>query len=277
MPILYIAIPVLLLLVGWMLLIAPSNKKEMESFKKIRYAHRGLHGEADGVFAAENSMTAFARAADAGFGIELDVRASNDGVLMVFHDATLDRVTGVTGKVGDKTADELRALSLLGTSDGVPTFADVLELVDGRVPLLVEIKPEGAGQLAAELTAEALASYSGPYIVESFNPLALGVIKKKLPGAMRGFLSDKLTANEKYRSFKHRIAQRCLLNFIARPAFISANKDRIRLFPLPIIRHLFRTPFIAWTVKSAEEERAAYENGFDGVIFEDYIPGETEK
>ncbi len=277
MLVLYITLPILVVLAVWLFLIAPGAKRrEMDNFKTVRYAHRGLHGEMDGVYAAENSLTAFQRAVEGGFGIELDVRASADGKLVVFHDRTLDRVTGVTGKVEEKTAQELRALSLLGTEDGVPTFDEVLRLVDGRVPLLVEIKSDGAGQTAAELTAEAFAGYNGPYIVESFNPLSLGVIKKKLPSAMRGFLSDKLTANPKYRSLKHYVTQRCIFNFIARPTFISANKDRIDLIPLPIIRFLFRTPFIAWTVKSAEEERAAYESGFDGVIFEGYIPDEVK-
>ena len=274
----YISVPLAVILGVWIFLIAPGKRRDMDSFKSVRYAHRGLHGEKNGVLAAENSMTAFRRAVDAGFGIELDVHASADGVPVVFHDGTLKRVTGAEGRVEDKTAAELAALSLLGTDEGIPTLAEVLKLVGGRVPLLVEIKANGASKRAAELAAEVLAGYTGPYIVESFNPLSLGVFKEKLPEVRRGFLLDKFTAQKKYRTFIHAITQRCLLNFIARPDFISANKNRIGLFPLPLIRFLFRIPCVAWTVTSEEEEQNAYKSGFDGVIFENYTPdGGTKK
>ena len=266
---------VLFLFALWMFLIAPGKSCGMEKFKHVKYAHRGLHGtNEDGAFAAENSLTAFERAASLGFGIELDVRVTKDKEVVVFHDGTLDRVTNGTGKVCEHTLAELRELSLMGTEDTVPTFREVLDLVDGRVPLLVELKEDGMDHSVGDLAAKMLAEYKGDYIVESFSPLAFGTVRAVLPDAKCGFLVDKHTAYPHGRTFKHRLAQSFMLNVIARPAFIAINAKWPRLFPLPLIRALFHTPVIAWTVKSEEEEIAAYKNGIDGIIFEGYIPDE---
>ncbi len=269
----YILAPILVIFGIWLFLVAPKNDKGMEKYKSVKYAHRGLHGTLDyGEYAAENSLSAFARAAERGFGIELDVRLTKDGEAVVFHDNTLDRVTSGTGRVRDFTLEELKKLSLEGTDDTIPTFREVLQLVDGRVPILVELKSDGTEASVAIAAAEILNEYKGDFIVESFNPIVLGEIKKRMPSVLRGFLSDKLTDNEKTRTLTHRAVQRFLLNFIARPSFIAMRNTRINMQPLPIIRKLFGTPCIAWTVRSEAEEREAYESGFSGVIFENYIP-----
>ena len=261
------------LICAWLFAIAPGDDAGMEKFRDVRYAHRGLHGDIGGDgYAAENSMTAFKRAVDHGFGIELDVRITKDNELVVFHDGTLDRITGVSGKVCDFTLEELKKLSLSGTEDTIPTLSEVLTLVDGKIPLLVEIKEDGAGSAAAEKTAEVLSGYSGDFIVESFSPIALAAIKRLLPTALRGFLADKHTKNKDHRSIQYRVTQRFLLNILARPAFIAMNHKRPNMFPLPVIKAVFKTPVIAWTVRSKEEELQAYKNGFSGVIFENYIP-----
>ena len=273
MWIFYVAAPVLLILLLWLFLIAAGSSRGMEKYKCIKYAHRGLHGTVGKEpYAAENSMTAFERAAELGFGIELDVQVSRDGEVVVFHDETLRRVTGVCGKVRDFTLAELKACRLCQTDDTIPTLSEVLELVDGRVPILVELKETGFDHTISEKTAQILKSYKGDFIVESFSPLAFSAIRRALPDTPCGFLSDKLTENEDYRSLKYRIIQRFLLNFKARPAFIAMNLNRASMFPLPIIKRLFGTPTLAWTVRSAEEEAQAYKDGFSGIIFENYIP-----
>lgn len=275
---LYIGIPLAVLLGLWIFLIAPGSARGMDKFKNVKYAHRGLHGTVDAdSFAAENSLTAFSRAAERGFGIELDVHVTKDGEVVVFHDDTTDRVTGVSGRVCDMTLEELRALRLSGTEDTVPTLREVLDLVGGRVPLLVEIKETGFDHSISEATAPILKDYSGEYIVESFSPLAFGAIKREIPGTPCGFLADKLTEKEEYRSIKYRLIQRFFLNVAARPAFIAMNKDRAKMFPLPLLKCLFGSVTLAWTVRSAEEEAAAYAAGFDGIIFEGYLPEGTVK
>ena len=272
MVFLYIALGLIILVCTWLFLIAPGDESGMEKYKNLKYAHRGLHGNIDGSFAQENSLTAFSKAKDRGFAIELDVRATKDGEAVVFHDRTLDRVTNGTGKISDLTLEELKALKLKDTEESVPTLKEVLDLIDGNVALLIELKEEGADHTISQRCVELLSDYKGDFIIESFSPLAFGAFRKKMPKACRGFLSDKLTKSEKCRSMKFRITQRFLLNFMVRPAFISANHKTPKLFPIPLIRFIFKTPMIAWTVRSREEETEAYKNGFSGVIFEGYIP-----
>ena len=265
-----IAIPIVIILLFllWLFLIAPKNRKEMERFKSVHYAHRGLHNAER----AENSMSAFKAAVDGGWGIELDIRLSKDGKLVVFHDDTLDRVCGREGKVIDFTADELATFKLKGTEDGVPLFSDVLKLVDGKVPLLVEIK-ENPGNSAVSLAAcEMLDGYKGEFIVESFNPLSLKTVKDKRPKLVRGILSHRYYEYEPYRKPLYFALQSLLLNVLCRPSFIAYDHRHASSFALCSVRKLFRVPTLAWTVRSQEEENTAVKNGFDGIIFENYIP-----
>lgn len=251
----------------YLILIFPGRANGIEKFKKVKFAHRGLHGEGR----AENSLSAFRAAVEAGFGIELDVRLSKDGVLMVFHDDTLDRVTGVSGKVEEYTAEELAKMSLSGTDDGVPTFAQVLETVDGRVPLLVEIKEYPGSSAVSEMTAKMLAQYKGDYIIESFNPLSLSVVAKRLPRVARGILSHRYYDYEPYRKPLYFLLQCLLLNRVCRPAFVAYDHRHYKSLSLRLARAMGTVTF-AWTVRSAEDEALARKHGFDSVIFEGYIP-----
>lgn len=265
------AILVLLFFV-YLFLVAPGKKRpEMERFKTVRYAHRGLHGDGR----AENSLTAFRAAVEAGYGIELDVRLSGDGELVVFHDETLDRVTNASGRVDEKSREELSKIKLLGTQDSVPTFAEVLRLVDGRVPLLVEIKESEGKYGATQKTIELLREYKGEFIIESFNPLALSLVKKEMPEALRGILSSDFSREEKYKGqIKYFFLQNLLFNLLCRPDFISYNHVDYKKPSLRFVRSFFKTATICWTVTSREDEERAYKHGFDGVIFENYLPEE---
>ncbi len=260
----------LLLVFAFMWLTKPGTRKcGIEKYKTVKFAHRGLH---DGG-RAENSISAFRAAKEAGFGIELDVRLSKDGELVVFHDPTLNRVCGIDGKVIDFTAEELAGMRLSGTSDGIPTFREVLELIDGAVPLLIEIKMDiGEGGVAEKL-AEVIAGYKGEYIIESFNPLALKKIKKLLPEIPRGILSMRYSKDEKYRGkLLYWLLENLYLNFLMRPDFIAYEKEGSRNGNLRLLRRTFGTPLFAWTVRSEDEEVKTVSDGFDSVIFEGYIP-----
>lgn len=259
---------IVVLFLIYLFLIAPKNKKEMKKFKTKMYAHRGLHNAER----AENSMSAFKAAVDGGYGIELDIRLSKDNKLVVFHDDTLDRVCGREGKVIDFTAEELAAFSLNGTSDGIPLFCDVLALVDGRVPLLVEIKEDPGNSAVSEAACKMLSEYRGEFIVESFNPLSLKTVKERKPEFVRGILSQRYYEYEKYRKPLYFLLQSLLLNFLCRPAFIAYDHRHAKSFALRFVRGFFDVPTLAWTVRSAEEEAIARKNGFDGIIFENYIP-----
>lgn len=250
-------------------LVKPGRRKaEMEKFKNVRYAHRGLHG--GGI--PENSMAAFRKAVELGYGIELDVRLSSDGELVVFHDDTLDRMTGVSGRVDSFTKEELAKITLADTEEHIPTFREVLDAVDGKVPLLVELKEDPGKYGVTDKTVELLADYKGAFIVESFNPLALSYLKKKAPHIIRGFLSEHFYTEEKYRKFKYFLLQNLLLNCICRPDFIAYCHKHAYMKMLRFVRWLFRVPTLAWTTESEEEDSRALENGFSSVIFQYYLP-----
>jgi glycerophosphoryl diester phosphodiesterase len=246
-----------------------TRKCGLDKFTKVKFAHRGLHNEER----AENSISAFRAAVEAGYGIELDVRLSKDGELVVFHDPTLKRMTSIEGKVIDYTREELATFRLGNTEDTVPTLREVLDTVDGRVPLLIEIKMQGDERGIAEKLAEVIADYRGEYIVESFNPLALRTFKKLMPKIPIGILSMQYGKEEAFRGkLLYFLLENLALNFLMRPDFIAYEKGGSANAILRYIRKTYETPLFAWTVRSAEEEERAISDGFDTVIFEKYIP-----
>ena len=265
----------LFLFLIYLFLIMPSFKRraEIKKFAEEKYAHRGLHGDG----CAENSLSAFRRAVEAGFGIELDVQLSRDGELVVFHDGTLDRVTGVSGRVDAFDYSELKEMHLLGTDDTVPLFSEVLSVVDGKVPILVEIKERAGEYAVTEKALEILAGYSGPFIIESFNPLALGLVKKKRPDILRGMLAMNYMATKKHRTFLHFLLQSFFFNIVCRPHFLSYDHQQHKNFAFRLCRGLFGVTTFAWTVPSLEDEKNAYKHKFDSVIFENYIPEEKTR
>ena len=257
-----------LLLIIYLFLAAPKRSRRAQTleFARVKYAHRGLHGGTR----AENSLSAFAAAVEKGYGIELDVRLSRDGELVVFHDDTLERMTDAEGRVDSKTLSELKELSLGGGEEKIPTFAEVLALVDGKVPLLVEIKEDAFKYGVTEKTAEMLKNYKGRYMIESFNPLAVQRFKKLMPSVIRGQLAENYLKQKKYRKPMYFLLQFFMLNFLASPDFIAYNHQECGTVGFGIQRHVFRPALFAWTVRSAEAESAAKKHGFDGIIFEDY-------
>ena len=212
-----------------------------------------------------------------GFGIELDVRLSKDGELVVFHDDTLERMVGCHGSTTDYTADELSEMRLAGTEEGIPRFADVLQMVDGQVPLLVEIKETATEKEVSPVLAMMIRSYHGPYIVESFNPLSLRRFAKVNSKVPRGILSQGYLKNPEYRAPLFFMLQFLLLNRLCRPSFVAFHKNHAKKNLSFILARFMGAATFAWTVRSEEEERKAFVNGFDTVIFEGYIPGEKKK
>ena len=154
----------LFLFVVYLVLISPKRSKMLAPFTAARYAHRGLHNETR----AENSMSAFRAAVEAGYGIELDVQLSKDGVVTVFHDYSLLRMTGVDKKLNELDFSQLKTLSLDNTEEKIPSLKEVLSLIDGKVPLLVELKGETTDTSLCKKTAELLKEYYGEYCIESF-------------------------------------------------------------------------------------------------------------
>lgn len=262
---------VAVLLVLYAFLTYPGKRRDISpELLGTQYAHRGLHDAEH----PENSLSAFALAVKNGYGIELDVRLSKDGVLVVFHDDTLDRVAGIPGKVIDFTAKELSEMRLGGSEEGIPTLEEVLALVNGRVPLLIEIK-EGASDKSVSLaTAEMLKGYSGPLLIESFNPLSLSRIKEALPQCPRGLLCDHYTKSKEYRKPTYVLLEWFLLNFKAKPDFYAYNYLCRTYLPFRLVRMLHKLPTFAWTVRTQVDKEICKESGFTSIIFENFIPKE---
>ena len=245
--------------------------KTISAYRGVNFAHRGLHGDGR----AENSLSAFIAARDAGFGIELDVRLSSDGEMVVFHDDTLTRVAGIDKRVDELTLAELRSCRLLDTEDTLPTLREVLDVIDGRVPLLIEIKEDAGKSAVTQTLVKELEGYSGPYIVESFNPLSLKLFRRLRPDVPLGILSQHFCRRDEYRGKAlYFILQNMLLNFLSVPNFVAYDHTDSNMLSLKLARRLFGTLTVAWTVRSEEEGRAAKTHKFDSIIFENYLPDE---
>ena len=246
------------------------RRPRREPFKRWLYAHRGLHDNHSD--APENSMAAFRRAKEAGYGIELDIQLSKDRIPVVFHDFTLRRVCGGAGKVSDYTYEELQQFRLFESQERIPKFEDVLNLVDGKVPLIVEFKLETRDLSLCPIADRLLAGYTGMYCMESFNPLGVWWYRCHRRNVMRGQLSDAFLQEGPYRGPLYFIQQNLLTNFIGRPDFIAYRSKYPRTLSRRICCGMFGAVGAAWTIKSQEElERA--QRDFDIFIFEGFMPG----
>ena len=232
-------------------------------------AHRGLHG----IDAPENSLAAFGKAIEAGFPIEIDVRPIDDGTVVVFHDDKLTRMTDLNGYVCNMTKSDLEKVRLRNSDERIPTFKEVLEFVDGRTPLLIEIKNDSTvGQLERD-TLELLSSYKGEYAVQSFNPYSMEFFKKNAPQIPRGQLSCFFDKKD-LGFFKRFVLKRLKMNKVSSPDFISYNHANL---PNKYVTKT-KLPTLAWTVRSnAEMEKCL--PYCDNIIFENFIPviGEKEE
>lgn len=249
-------------------LIAPSvRKNRADVWRGIPFAHRGLHDEER----MENSIEAFDAACEHGFGIELDVQLSKDGTVVVFHDETLLRMTGDSRRVSEATLSELKALSLKGRG-GIPTLEETLRCVNGRVPLLVEIKNGKRNAELCEKTMAQLSAYGGAYVVESFSPLILRWLKKHSPETIRGQLvGARVSYLATLSPAVAFLLSRLMLNFLARPDFVAYDIEAKDFNAPKIQRYFFHTPLAAWTVRDEATYRECISRG-ESPIFENFIP-----
>jgi len=264
---------VLALFALWLFLVAPrARKKEMQPFLRP-YAHRGLWGGD----LPENSLGAFRAAAEAGFAIELDIQLSRDGTVMVFHDYTLDRVCGRAGKICELTAAELGNIPLNGIeNEHIPTLAEVLEAVGGRVPLLIELKGESGNTALVPVALEVLKGYQGLWCMESFNPLLLRAVKKHAPRVLRGLLSTNLLREKKNGSKLLNFALSAhLFNFLCRPAFLAFDGHYPRRKGLLIGLRLFGAAPFVYTIRNEADYQHFCQKGV-APIFDSFTPREQK-
>ena len=246
-----------------------------EIFLDRPLAHRGLHDVNDA--RPENSLAAFRAAIALGYGIELDLQISKDGQAMVFHDYDLQRLAGVSGAVCQRTATELGATPLIGNDEGIPSLAEVLGLVDGKVPLLIEIKSQDlrlgpkVGQLE-EAAARALKTYTGPAAVMSFNPHSVGHLQEHLPDMPRGLTTCNFDKEDWLLIPDIRREElACIPDFDSTGScFVSHQQDQLDSSAIARLKRS-NIPVLCWTIRSPEQEAVARVIA-DNVTFEGYLP-----
>lgn len=239
-------------------------------------AHRGLHGP--GV--PENSMAAFRAAVERGYGIELDLQPAADGTPLVFHDENLSRLTGTDGRVNALSVADAGARRLLGTDQAIPTLAQVLRMVAGRVPVLIELKDQdGAlgpemGDLPAQV-AEAVSDHAGkghPLAVMSFNPHAVRAFHQVAPAIPAGLTSCAFAADEwPGIPDRRRAALARLEDFEAVGAGFISHDHRDLANPAVGRLAARDVPVLCWTIRSPEQEAAARRVARN-ITFEGYLP-----
>lgn len=246
-----------------------SGHPGLQALRGWSYAHRGLHSE--GI--PENSMAAFEAARDAGYGVELDVHLMADGNLAVIHDSSLERVTGKAGNVEELTTRQLRDCHLCGTEEIIPEFPHVLEMFDGKVPLIVELKTHnGNHKKLCKAVCDMMESYPGAYCLESFDPRCLLWLKRHRPLLVRGQLTEDYFAKGRTRLpfILKWIMTENLGNFLTRPDFV-AYRFADRHCTLSNFFCLRRMTGVTWTVQTQEDYNQAIEEGWVP-IFEGFLP-----
>ena len=271
-----ILITVAVIAVLYLLAIMPHmrNRPNLTPFKGRYYAHRGLHNNK--TEAPENTLAAFRKAVEAGYGIEMDIQLTKDKVPVVIHDYTLKRVCKKDVRVDSLTLKELRQYTVCKSKEKIPKLAEVLKLVDGRVPLIVEFKVEATDLSLCEIAPPMLDQYKGVWCMESFNPLCVRWYKKNRPGVMRGQLSDHFVkSGEKGNRILFWLLKGLFFNFLTKPDFIAYNHHYPNTWSLVIDKVVYRIPTFAWTIRSQEELEAARKR-FDFMIFDRFIPKGNE-
>jgi len=242
-------------------------------FLTAPFAHRGLHNVEQGCI--ENSRAAFRAAIDAGYGIELDLQLSSDGHAMVFHDYEMSRLTNMRGAIRTMSCEALKKTALSGSDETIPTLPEILQLVGGRVPLLIELKDQdGAmgpdiGPLEQSVSG-ALQNYAGPVAVMNFNPHSIAAMAKLSPATPRGLVTCHFPAehwqllNEKTRHHLREIPDYDRV----KSCFISHRHDDL---DNPRVAELQAAgaAVICWTIRSQDAEIQARKVA-DSVTFEGY-------
>lgn len=241
----------------------------MKNLQGWKYAHRGLYGEN----CPENSMAAFRKAKDMGYGVELDVHLLSDGNLAVIHDSQLARVTGAEGKVEDLTTEQLSQFHLGGTQETIPEFRQVLELYAGRAPLIVELKVAGNNYaVLCQRVCEMMDEYQGVYCLESFDPRCVYWLKKHRPDVIRGQLTeDYFKRKNKLPWLLKLLLTHQMLNFLTMPDFVAYRYEDCDTFSYRLVRKFWKTQGVAWTLTNREDYERAVGDGLLP-IFESFTP-----
>ena len=253
----------------WLWAIGPQfPRADFSAFHAYDYAHRGLHDREKGV--PENSLMAFDLAVRGGFGMELDLQLTRDGQVVVHHDLSIARTCGVDRNIDQMTYEELSGYRLFGTQERVPLFRDVLKLVDGRTPLIVEIKSYSRQEELCQKAMELLEGYGGLYCVESFDPRIVRWFRKNHPKIVRGQLMC-YKPEEDMPGWMAFIGRNLLTNFLTRPHFEAYDFQTRQNLSLRAARRVWGIQEVSWTLRRFEDYKTAKEEGCL-CIFEKFLP-----
>ncbi len=256
------------------LLIRPNlPRRDIAFLQGVDYAHRGWWdtNEPGEDHRPENSLAAFRAAVEKGYGMELDVHLTKDGHLVVHHDDSLKRLTGVDRRIGESTLEEVRACRL-PNGEPVPTFDELLETVAGRAPLIVEVKVERNADALSRAVYERMQRYDGPWCMESFDPWAVAWFRRNAPEVIRGQLAfNKAGRGETFALWWRNIGIASMIqNLWARPDFIAFDYQSEKRWCLPMLLLRWMKPwFVAWTVRS-RQDMDALRSRYDLQIFEKF-------
>lgn len=242
-------------------------KKDLTWIRNIDIAHRGLHDLSKGM--PENSIVAFKEAKENKTAIELDVHMLKDGSIVVFHDASLERCCGEKLFIKNLTHNKLSKLKLFNTEYNIPLLTDVLKLIDGSVPIIIEIKTSVPAYLICPEIVKTLKNYKGLYAIKSFNPLVCLWFRIHSKEIVRGILvSSFLESGEKINFITKYIIRNMILNIFIKPDFLSINKDMLNKNKIKKLRKR-GMPILGWTFISKEEKQSNIKY-CDSYIFEGF-------
>lgn len=263
-----ISIGLIVLIYAFVFMIyTPHKRIQKASWMKGHFSHRGLFTQDQKI--PENSLVAFRHSLQAGYGIELDIVLSSDDQIMVFHDDDLVRACSVHKNINECRYEELKSLTLFNTQETIPTLTEVLDVVQGKVPLMIELKTTTQRKRIVTKLKHCLESYQGPYTCVSFDPLIVLELKKMMPSVLRGQLMEPSLKKKNFSLAKRLILHFGLLNGMTRPDYLSVHVHH-RNITYRINRWL-KGFGVVWPVNSKELEKTC-QNDCDMIIFEHYQP-----
>ena len=231
------------------------------------FAHRGFHDLKGKI--VENSITAFEQAMTFDYGIELDVRMTKDQQIVVFHDTNLKRLCGVDVLVESTNLSALKTYTYVDTETSIPTLKEALYLIDGKVPLLIELKTKGNAKMISKHVQNLLENYKGLYAIQSYDPRVLLWYKKNAPSVLRGQIAQRNRRKEKHALVRF-LTNRMLLNVLTKPDFINYRISDLPRKQLDFMKKK-GCPILSFTAKS-QSDFDFVKKHYDNAMFEGFHP-----
>lgn len=246
--------------------------KDLNWIKNGYIAHRGFHSLDKSI--PENSLLAFKKAMDYGYAIELDINLLKDGNIVVFHDPDLKRMCKKDILLSESNYEDIHNYYLLSTNEKIPLLSDVLQLIDGKVPLMIELKPRGDIIGLCEQFIKTMESYQGEFAIQSFNPKVLKWFKKNHPEIIRGQIAEYFTDEQTLSKSTKHLLKTMFFNSFTKPDFINYG---LKDLPNKIVNRFYKKGFIVigYTARNMLEFQMV-RNHYDNAVFEFFRPDEKK-